>query len=1261
MKKMKILMLEDNRFDADLIKEELISHKFDFTSEVVQTEKDFINAIHDFKPDIILSDYSLPQFTGFEALEIAKKLIPDIPFIIITGSLSEEMAADSIKRGAWDYVLKENLVRLTPAIESAFKLKDEKDKNQLAEKSLKESEYNYRLLFDNMSEGIFVLDAETQKVVLSNNAIAQIYGFDSEADTDDVNPIDFVLPEDKEAVYKIIAEDMFKNDLRQTNEFRSLTKDGREIWISTVGVRTKYKGRLAGLISVIDITERKKAEEKLKHSEYKLSEAERIGNTGSWEYDVASDTASWSENMFQIFDVDPAMPTELIFKHFVENLVHPDDREHILTVFQDALIGKQKYDLEYRINKRDGSIVDIHALAETFRDEQGRATHMIGKVEDITERKRAETELKRQKDLFELVINSVPSSIFWKDLNSVYLGCNTHFAKEAGMKNPEEVIGSDDDVMVWGKDADKYRADDKLVMSTGKSKLDYEEDFLDIEGKKVWWETNKIPLRSSDGKTIGILSTAHNITIKKMAQNALQESEEKYRNLIVTTSEGFWLLDSDQKTIDVNQSLCDMLGYSRSEVIGKTPLDFINDESIKIFKEQISQITNTLHRTYEIKLKKKNGTNFHTIFKATSLIDKKGKPAGSFVLVTDITERKQAEEQIKTKSLFLESLIQQSPLPTFVMDSKGFNVMVNEAFLKFYAVPDKDMILGRNALTEPANVSQGVVKYFKEALKGKIVEMPEIEFVSPYENKKVITRCKVFPILDPKGTLTNVVVMQEDITKRKQAEEALKVKNLVFDVAIAAKSIANRDGIISQANKSFLEIWGYSKMDEVIGKPISHFIQNEDEAIEIITALNTIGKWGGEYTAKRKDGSTFIAQGLATNLLDDKGDLIGYQSSTIDITKHKQAEKTQKALYNISNAVNTVDNMQDLYSKIRDFLGDVIDTTNFYVALYDEKTDMISLAFNYNEKNDYESFPAGKTLTKYVIQTGKSLFAPRQLRDELNKQGKIETIGTRSEIWLGVPLKVDNKVIGVIAVQSYDDPNLYSEKDIDILTFISEEIALAIKHKQADEQIRRELKEKELLLREVHHRVKNNLQVISSLLQLQQNEITTKEDAIKGFASSQDRIMSMAKAYELLLGSEYMSEVSVGKYITSLAEQLKYNYDLEHKVKIKYSFEEITIGIEILDRLGLILNEILTNSIKYAFEGRSSGNIHVELTDKKDNFVLKISDDGIGMPADINIDEPETLGLSIIKMITDQLYGTLSLDRENGTSFTLVMPKELNN
>ena len=377
-----------------------------------------------------------------------------------------------------------------------------------------------------------------------------------------------------------------------------------------------------------------------------------------------------------------------------------------------------------------------------------------------------------------------------------------------------------------------------------------------------------------------------------------------------------------------------------------------------------------------------------------------------------------------------------------------------------------------------------------------------------------------------------------------------------------------------------------------------------------------------------------------------------------DITERKQAEKIQETLYNISNALNTTDKMRDFYSKIREYLGNVIDTTNFYVALYDKKTDMISLPFDVDEKDIFETFPAGKTLTSLVIKTGKTLFAPKQLQDKLNKQGKIEIIGTRSEIWIGVPLKIENQVIGVIAVQSYDDPNLYAEKDIEILTFVSEEIALAINHKQADEQIKRELKEKELLLREIHHRVKNNLQVTSGLLQLQQNEITTKEDAVKRFAASQDRILAMAKAYELLLQSEYMSEVSMGKYIESLAEQLKYNYDVHHKVKISYSLDELTISIEILDRLGLILNEIITNAIKYAFQGRDAGKIHIELRDSEEHIEIKISDDGVGIPKEVKIHDPATLGLSIVDMITQQLQGTLKLDRKNGTTFILEIPKE---
>jgi PAS domain S-box-containing protein len=378
-----------------------------------------------------------------------------------------------------------------------------------------------------------------------------------------------------------------------------------------------------------------------------------------------------------------------------------------------------------------------------------------------------------------------------------------------------------------------------------------------------------------------------------------------------------------------------------------------------------------------------------------------------------------------------------------------------------------------------------------------------------------------------------------------------------------------------------------------------------------------------------------------------------------DVTEHKQAENIQRTLYNISNALNKIDNLHDLFIKIREHSGSVIDTTNFYVALYDEEKDMISLPFDVDENNNYETFSAGKTLTTLVIKTGKPLYANKQLQNELFEQGKIEIIGTPPAVWLGVPLKVEKKVIGVIAVQSFDDPDLYSEKDINILTFISEEIALAIKHKQADEQIRRDLKEKGLLLGEIHHRVKNNLQVISGLLHLQQGKIETEEDVAKAFAASQDRIMSMAKAYDLLLCSEYISEVSLGDYIKSLAHQLKYNYDNDKKVTMSYSLDELTISIEILDRLGLILNELITNSIKYAFKGRDTGNIHIELKDTEEHFEIRISDDGVGIPEDVKVHEPETLGLSIVNMIAQQINGTIKVDRENGTSFTLVFPKKI--
>jgi len=375
----------------------------------------------------------------------------------------------------------------------------------------------------------------------------------------------------------------------------------------------------------------------------------------------------------------------------------------------------------------------------------------------------------------------------------------------------------------------------------------------------------------------------------------------------------------------------------------------------------------------------------------------------------------------------------------------------------------------------------------------------------------------------------------------------------------------------------------------------------------------------------------------------------------IKISEHELSEKIQKALFNISNALNTTDNMQDFYNKIRKFLGNVIDTTNFYVALYDEKTDIISLPFDVDEKDDYETFPAGKTLSKYVIQTGKSLFAPKQLQDELNKQSKIDIIGTQSEIWLGVPLKIENKVVGVIAVQSYDDPNLYAEKDLEIISFVSEEIALAIKQKRATDQIKQDLKIKTALIQEIYHRTKNNMAVISAMISIQSRH--SENDYVKStFREISNKIQAMALVHQKLYKAKDLSNINLKDYIEDLANLIMQSYGaLSERIKMKFDLQDVKILIDSAVPLGLIINELISNIFKHAFPNRQEGEIFIRLFKEKDKTInLELFDNGIGFPQNFDPRKDGSMGLaSIFSIAENQLKGEISVKSENGLKWCI--------
>lgn len=204
-------------------------------------------------------------------------------------------------------------------------------------------------------------------------------------------------------------------------------------------------------------------------------------------------------------------------------------------------------------------------------------------------------------------------------------------------------------------------------------------------------------------------------------------------------------------------------------------------------------------------------------------------------------------------------------------------------------------------------------------------------------------------------------------------------------------------------------------------------------------------------------------------------------------------------------------------------------------------------------------------------------------------------------------------------------------------------------------EIERSLQEKEVLLKEIHHRVKNNLQVISSLLSMQSAKIADGL-ALKMFQDSRDRVRTMAIIHEKLYQSENLSKVDFSDYIRTMVQELKTLYRTGGRIEFTYELDEVLMGIDKAVPCGLIVNELLTNSLKYAFEGRERGAIRIALKGESDRIRLELEDDGIGLPAEIDPAQTDTLGLQLVWILAGQIEAELDFDRSRGTRYIIRFP-----
>jgi two-component sensor histidine kinase len=316
-----------------------------------------------------------------------------------------------------------------------------------------------------------------------------------------------------------------------------------------------------------------------------------------------------------------------------------------------------------------------------------------------------------------------------------------------------------------------------------------------------------------------------------------------------------------------------------------------------------------------------------------------------------------------------------------------------------------------------------------------------------------------------------------------------------------------------------------------------------------------------------------------------------------------------------------------------------------------------------------------EAITQEVLAKKQIIIVPDLMADErivyknAAVQAEIKSI-------MVLPLMVQDKVIGILGFSSpqFEEKANIEKTELNFLTIFANHAAIALENarlysdlKSSEQklqkslgQVKESLEEKEVLLSEIHHRVKNNMQIISSLLRLQGRSIKD-ESYLQIFKDSQDRIRSMALIHEKLCQSENLAKIDIDNYIRDLAKNLYRNYAMTDKIKLTLEIEDVLLSMNYAIPCGLIINELVSNSLKYAFPEGKEGEITIALHCLENQVDLVVKDNGIGLPEDLDFRNTESLGLQLIRLLAeDQLDGKIELSRTAGTEFRITFKIQSN-
>ena len=515
----------------------------------------------------------------------------------------------------------------------------------------------------------------------------------------------------------------------------------------------------------------------------------------------------------------------------------------------------------------------------------------LGQLEDAEGKwKRTEEALRQSERDKSLILGSLSELITYQDKSLRVVWANKAAGDSVG-QSPEELVGRYCYEIWHGRDEPCRDCPVQKSIETGQPQ---QSRITSPDGRV--WNIRGCPVLNEQGDVVGVVEVTLDITKRKWAEETLRESEQRFRDIAENALEWIWEVDVNGKYTYTSSIVEKILGYKAEEVLEKHFYDLFHPEDREELKKEAFEVfaKKQPFREYLNRNVHKNGKTIWLLTSGVPILDENGNFLGYRGADVDITERKRAAETLRESENLLQTVINSTEDAMISIGEDGLITLFNPAAEVMFGRKRAEMIGQSVDCLMPKEYRRRhreyVENYFStgkpDGVIGKVVELSGLR-----------RNGNVFPmaISLSKGELDNkqfVIAVARDITERKQAEEQLRIRDKAIESSISAMAIAEPGGNLIYVNPAFLKMWGYDDFKEVIGKPAAQFWQFEDMATEVVDVLHAKGKWTGEMSAKRKDGTEFDVQIMASIVKIYAEKPVYMMASFIDITERKRTEKT---------------------------------------------------------------------------------------------------------------------------------------------------------------------------------------------------------------------------------------------------------------------------------------------------------------------------------------------------------------------------------